>query len=118
MKENLFSYGTLQKEKVQLELFGRLLNGTKDRLKGYKTASIEINDESFIAKGEQKHQLTLIPSNDKNDFIEGMIFEISEAEFLSADKYEPDNYKRIQVELESRKKAWIYIADEVIEIYE
>lgn len=110
MKENLFSYGTLQKEKVQIELFGRLLNGAKDILTGYKLSSFEIKDESFLAKGEQKDQLTAISTNDKNDFIEGMMFEISEPELLSADKYEPDNYRRFIVELESGKKAWIYIA--------
>jgi hypothetical protein len=44
MKEYLFSYGTLQKEKVQSDLFGRLLTGTKDILRGYKTSSIKITD--------------------------------------------------------------------------
>ena len=110
MKENLFSYGTLQQDRVQLELFGRLLNGAKDCLIGYKISTIEIEDESFLAKGEQKYQLTVIPLNNENDFIEGVVFEISEAELISADKYEPDNYKRFQVELESGKKAWIYAA--------
>ncbi len=113
MKEYLFSYGTLQKDEVQLELFGRLLTGIKDTLKNHKTSSIEIKDEAFLAKGEQKYQLSVMPSNDKNDFIEGTIFEISEAELLSADKYEPGNYKRFQAELESGKKAWIYAADEM-----
>ena len=110
MKEYLFSYGTLQKEKVQSDLFGRLLKGTRDILKGYKTSSIEITDESFLSKGEQKYQLTTVLSNDKNDFIEGMVFEVSEEEMLLADKYEPENYKRVKVELASGKKAWIYIA--------
>lgn len=114
MKENLFSYGTLQKSEVQLELFGRLLTGAKDILKGYKLSSIEIKDESFLAKGERKFQLTLILSKDNADIIEGTVFEISEEELLSADKYEPDNYKRVKVALESGKKAWIYAADEII----
>jgi gamma-glutamylcyclotransferase (GGCT)/AIG2-like uncharacterized protein YtfP len=109
MSENLFSYGTLQKDKVQLELFGRLLNGTKDILRGYKIASIEIKDESFLAKGEDKFQLTLIPS--KDDLIEGTVFELSSKELNLADKYEPDNYKRIKVTLQSGKSAWIYVAN-------
>lgn len=108
--EHLFSYGTLQKEKTQLELFGRILNGTKDVLKGYKIALIEIKDESFSAKGEEKVQRTLIPSI--NDFIEGTVFEVSAEELLVADKYEPDNYQRIKVVLASGKEAWIYVADE------
>src|SRR5258705_12516192 len=110
MKELLFSYGTLQKEKVQVELFGRLLHGTKDILEGYKISSIEIKDEAFLSKGENKYQQTLIPSNNKIDKVEGMVFEISEEELLLADKYEPDNYKRIKVTLRSGKKAWIYLA--------
>lgn len=110
MKEYIFSYGTLQEDKVQLELFGRLLNGAQDVLRAYKSTSIEIKDESFLSKGEQKYQLTAIPSNGKNDFIEGTVFEISEEELLLADRYEPDGYQRIEVELESGKKAWIYAA--------
>jgi gamma-glutamylcyclotransferase (GGCT)/AIG2-like uncharacterized protein YtfP len=110
MKEHLFSYGTLQKDKVQVELFGRLLHGTKDILEGYQLASIEIKDESFLSKGEEKFQLTLIPSTNKTDSIEGTVFEISEEELLLADKYEPDNYKRIKVALQSGKEAWIYAA--------
>ena len=114
MKENLFSYGTLQKAEVQQNLFGRVLRGAPDILKGYKLSSIEIKDESFIAKGEQKEQLTAVFTNDKNDFIEGTVFEISEEELFSADKYEPDNYKRLKVKLESGKKAWIFAADKAI----
>ena len=108
MNENLFSYGTLQKSEVQLKLFGRLLTGAKDILKGFKLSPIEIKDESFLAKGEDKNQLTLIPS--KDDAVEGTVFEISEEELLLADKYEPENYRRIKVALESGKVAWIYIA--------
>ena len=78
MKENLFSYGTLQKDSVQLKLFGLLLNGSKDRLRGYKLSSIEIKDESFLSKGEQNIQLTVIPSSNKNDNIEGTVLEIME----------------------------------------
>ena len=110
MNENLFSYGTLQKNSVQLKLFGRLLRGTKDILRGYKLTPIEIKDESFLSKGEQKSQLTVIPSDNKSDHIEGTVLEISEKELLLADDYEPDNYKRIEVELASGKKAWIYAA--------
>ena len=114
MKENLFSYGTLQKDKVQLELFGRLLNGATDVLKGYRIASVEIKDEAFLAKGEEKFQRTLIPTGDATDLVEGTIFEIPAAELLLADKYEPDNYQRVKVMLQSGKKAWIYTASGIV----
>jgi len=111
--ENLFSYGTLQKEKVQLALFGRLLTGAKDILKNYKLAAIQITDESFLATGAAKSQLTLIESKDAADFIAGSVFEVSEAELMKADAYEPENYKRKKVVLESGKTAWIYAASQI-----
>ncbi len=110
MKEFLFSYGTLQKGKVQWELFGRALKGTKDVLKGYIISTIEIKDEAFLAKGEDKYQRTLTATNNIADKVEGTAFEISGEELLQADKYEPGNYKRIQVTLRSGLQAWIYIA--------
>ncbi|TMI71681.1 MAG: gamma-glutamylcyclotransferase [Bacteroidetes bacterium] len=111
MKEYLFSYGTLQKPNVQVELFGRLLHGTPDVLEHYKLVGIEINDEKFLATGADKHQKTLAHSTDPSDVIEGMVFEISPDELLMADTYEPVNYKKIKVKLRSGKGAWIYVAD-------
>jgi gamma-glutamylcyclotransferase (GGCT)/AIG2-like uncharacterized protein YtfP len=110
MNEYIFSYGTLQKEKVQLELFGRILQGSVDTLNDYRVADIEINDEIFLSTGEKKNQRTLIISKYKNDRIKGMVLAITEEELLLADKYEPDNYKRIKVFLQSGKEAWMYIA--------
>lgn len=110
MNENLFSYGTLQKDSVQIKLFGRLLTGAKDVLTGYKLALIEIKDEAFLAKGEEKFQKTLIQSKNAADVIEGTVFEISEEELRLADAYEPDDYRRVRVTLQSGKAAWIYLA--------
>ena len=112
MKEFLFSYGTLQEEKVQIELFGRILQGSRDLLRGYLASTIEIKDESFLSNAETQYHLIAMPSNDKNDSIIGTVFEISKAELLLADKYEPQEYKRIQVALESGQEAWIYVAAE------
>ena len=112
MKEFLFSYGTLQEEKVQIELFGRILLGSRDILRGYSASTIEIKDESFLANAETQYHLIAIPSNNKNDSIAGTVFEISKEELLLADKYEPEEYKRVQVVLESGMEAWIYVAVE------
>ena len=46
--EKLFSYGTLQFKNVQLDTFGRILNGTKEKLLGYKTERLKITDDSVI----------------------------------------------------------------------
>lgn len=109
MEENLFSYGTLQKENVQLELFGRLLKGTKDVLKGYKVSPIELKDETFSTTPGETY-LVAIPSHNRNDSIEGVAYEMTPDEILLADRYEPEEYKRISVVLESGKNAWIYIS--------
>jgi len=114
MLECLFSYGTLRKKKVQADLFGRILAGSPDVLRGYKVSTIEIMDEAFLAKGEEKHQKTLIVSAD--NMVEGTALEITGEELLLADKHEPKNYKRIKVMLESGKTAWIYVAPGNIEI--
>jgi len=113
MKEYLFSYGTLQKEKVQIDLFGRTLPGSADVLRGYKVSTIEITDETFLSKGEGKYQKTLMISANKNDMVLGTVFEITNGELLIADRYEPGNYKRTKVMVESGKKVWIYLAAEV-----
>jgi len=107
VNQYLFSYGTLQKEKVQIELFGRILQGSGDTLIGYKVSTIEIKDESFLLKGEQKYQLTAVISKN-NDNIKGTVFEITEEELFLADKYEPDSYERIKIILGSGKVAWVY----------
>jgi gamma-glutamylcyclotransferase (GGCT)/AIG2-like uncharacterized protein YtfP len=110
MQELLFSYGTLQKDNVQLELFGRLLQGHQDVLQGYQLSTIEIKDESVLVKSEQPYHLIALPAKDTPDTIEGIVFTISKEELLLADNYETDDYKRIKVKLQSGKEAWVYVA--------
>lgn len=105
----LFSYGTLQKEKVQLETFGRILEGKKDYLLEYKLDFIEIFDEEVLKKSEQKFHPILSFSGNPNDKVEGMLFEITDEELNFADEYEIDNYKRIKTVFLSGKQGYIYI---------
>ena len=110
MTEYLFSYGTLKKEAVQLQLFGKRLTGNPDVLAGYRTMEIEITDPSFLSGGESKSQLTLLYTGNADDRVKGTALELSTEELLKADAYEPSNYKRMAVTLESGKQAWIYRA--------
>lgn len=110
MNEYLFSYGTLQKDKVQLETFGRLLNGSKDTLRGYKLSSIKIEDPDVLSKSQQEIHLIAIPSELETDAIDGVIFEITYEELLSADGYETDAYKRVKAKFLSGREAWVYVA--------
>jgi gamma-glutamylcyclotransferase (GGCT)/AIG2-like uncharacterized protein YtfP len=106
----LFSYGTLQHTNVQVETFGRLLTGRADRIVGYRLSHVEITDPDVLAKsGKAVHPLA-IPSNLPTDRVAGMVFDITDDELAQADAYEVDDYKRVEVTLESGGQAWLYIA--------
>ncbi len=56
--ENLFSYGTLRYEKVQIATFGRKLMGNEDSLPGYSIKKLKITDPDVVAKsGEDVHSI-------------------------------------------------------------
>ena len=107
--EKLFSYGTLQQTNVQIETFGRELNGEKDTLLGYRLSEVEIKDESVIeTSGTNIHPILKI-SNNSNEEVQGTVFEITDDELHQADVYEVSEYKRVSAKLKSGKTAWIYV---------
>lgn len=106
---NLFSYGTLQKKQVQLETFGRILSGEKDFLTGYRIKMIEITDPDVLKKSGEQFRPILEFSGEKTDEVEGVLFEITEAEILQADEYEVDDYQRIETLFKSGKNGFIYV---------
>ncbi|MGE8431307.1 gamma-glutamylcyclotransferase family protein [Chryseobacterium joostei] len=106
---HLFSYGTLQKEQVQLETFGRILQGKKDALSGYKLRMLEITDPEVLRKSGQKYHPVLEFSGNEQDEVDGVLFEVTEAEILQADEYEVDDYKRIETIFKSGEKGFIYV---------
>jgi gamma-glutamylcyclotransferase (GGCT)/AIG2-like uncharacterized protein YtfP len=108
--EHLFSYGTLQEEKVQLDTFGRILNGTPEILLGYRMDFVAIEDVSVVESSGKTHHPILHFSGNTKDEIKGMLFEITEVEMNNADIYEAEQYKRIKGALKSGKKAWVYVA--------
>ena len=108
--ENLFSYGTLQLEQVQLELFGRTLEMEPDALVGFKKEKITIKDETVVdLSGEEEHVIISYSGNDA-DVIEGAVLSITPDEIERADAYETNDYKRINVTLQSGKSAWVYVS--------
>ena len=98
MKNNtffLFSYGTLQLEKVQIENYGRILKGRKDSLPKYKLDKLQIIDKKVLEKSGREFHPIAVKTDSPNDIIEGIIFEITESELEKTDKYEVSNYKRV-----------------------
>lgn len=107
--ENLFTYGTLQLEQVQLETFGRKLEGEPDALRGYKLVGITITDEEFVIKSGTANHRNLQFTGNSADVVEGMVFKVTSNELEQADSYEPGGYERVKVQLTSGAKAWVFV---------
>ena len=106
--EALFSYGTLKQEQVQLDTFGRLLEGRPAVLLGYHISKLEITDEAVIESSGTNIHPILEYSGDLNDRVEGMVFDLTPDELKRADDYEVDDYVRSRAELLSKERVWIY----------
>ena len=107
--QNLFSYGTLQSDEVQLATFGRRLDARPDALVGYALVMIEIEDQDFIATSGSAHHRSLRFTGLAIDIVEGTVLSVTAKELQAADCYEPVGYERIQVQLRSGSTAWVYI---------
>jgi hypothetical protein len=107
--ENLFSYGTLQLEDVQLETFGRKLDGQPDALPGYKLAMITITDQAFVVKSGTANHRSLQFTGNSSDIVEGAVLHVTQHELEQADAYEPEGYKRMRIQLRSGTTAWVFI---------
>jgi gamma-glutamylcyclotransferase (GGCT)/AIG2-like uncharacterized protein YtfP len=106
--ENLFAYGTLQTEAVQLSLFGRRLDGQEDALPQYRLTIVRIEDQEFVAASGSADHRNLEFTGDPADFVDGTVFTVTKSELEQADAYEPAGYTRTLVQLRSGVKAWIY----------
>ena len=108
--ENLFSYGTLQTEAVQLATFGRRLEGKPDALVGYSLAMIPIQDQNFVALSGAAHHRNAQFTGLVSDLVEGTVFRVTREELEQADAYEPADYKRVLAPLRSGMNAWVYMS--------
>ena len=105
----VFSYGTLQLPDVQMSSFGRLLEGTADRLPGYASNWVQITDPEVIAaSGSDQHPIVRA-SGLAQDSVDGTVFVLSPEELASADTYEVSDYRRVPVRLASGIDAWVYV---------
>ena len=109
MTELLFSYGTLRRPDVQRATFGREIDGRPDAIVGYHLDYVTITDPHVIATSASDRHPILKPTDRADAAVEGMVFEISEADLAAADEYEVDDYRRITVPLRSGGEAWVYV---------
>ncbi|OHX11085.1 UDP-N-acetylmuramate--alanine ligase [Chromobacterium amazonense] len=106
----LFSYGTLQQDNVQLATFGRLLHGSPAQLIGFKQEMLAIRDAEVVRASGKTHHPIVRSSANRQDRVAGSVFDISDAELEQADRYEVDDYQRVEALLDTGERAWVYIA--------
>nr|NUR37717.1 gamma-glutamylcyclotransferase [Sphingomonas sp.] len=104
----LFSYGTLQQREVQLATFGCELVGTADVLRGYRLTQLAICDPK-VAELSGKAVHTIAAVGEPGDQVPGLVFEVTRAELEAGDRYEVEAYARVEVTLESGRRAWAYV---------
>jgi len=109
--ENLFSYGTLQDEAVQIATFGRRLRGMPDTLKGYILGELTITNPDVVGtSGIETHPvIRKAKIEDESALVKGKVFQITPEELRQADIYEESDYDRVMVNLESGLQSWVYI---------
>jgi len=107
--EELFTYGTLQLEEVQLATFGRVLEGRPDALPGYRLVTITIEEEAFVIQSGTAQHRNLQFTGNSSDLVEGKVFLVTKEELERSDNYEPEGYRRVQVQLRSGTNAWVYL---------
>jgi len=101
--EKLFSYGTLRSKQIQMQIFKKVLVGTPDQLLGYKLKSLQIEEEFGMAD-----YVVAIPSENTEENIHGVVFNVSNADLEKVDLFESNSYRRVQVKLKSGTIAWVY----------
>ena len=108
----LFSYGTLQLADVQRANYGRLLQGRPDALIGWALTPLAISDPEVVRlSGLAVHNIACRTGRTE-DRVPGMLFELTAKELEATDRYEVDAYGRIEVELESGTRAFVYVGPE------
>jgi len=107
----IFSYGSLREEHVQLSTFGRRLAGWTDQLVGFELATATVDDPEAVAlSGKTKHA-NLAFTGHGDSRVEGMVFEITDAELANVDAYERVfAYERIEASVASGSSVWVYVS--------
>ena len=106
----LFSYGTLQEERVQLSTFGRRLEGHRDELVGFERSTVIITDPHLAATSGATHHANVTYNGMSASRVHGTVFDVTDAELAAADQYEePADYTRITATLASGKETWVYV---------
>jgi hypothetical protein len=98
---------------VQLATFGRLLEGRPDVLPGFARVPLAISSPEVVAlSGAAVHSIARRTGNPA-DLIPGVVLALTPAELEAADAYEVDAYARVELELASGARAFVYVGPDL-----
>ena len=81
-----------------------------DVLPGYTVDYAEIEDPRVVdLSGSSVHPIVRATGNPL-DKVVGKVLWVTEDELEAADEYEVELYRRIEVQLQSRRAAWVYVS--------
>lgn len=104
----LFTYGTLRNSQLQIEWFGRELQGVADRIRGYRFEMVEIRDQKLLEEsGEIYHPI--LEEDPEGHGVPGIVLDLSAEEFEKVSTLGFDHYHAIEAVLESGRKAVVYV---------
>ena len=104
----LFSYGTLKQPNVQTQLFGGPVPSSPDTLLGWVERDVTITDPEVIDLSGKAIHPALVRG--EGPPIAGVLLELTEAQLMAADGYEVSDYTRVEVELSSGRRAFVYVS--------
>lgn len=103
----VFSYGTLQQDSVQKDLFGRLLEGESLEIRGFQVQDVKITDPEVIRLSGKDIHPGIQRTHDKSHVVSGTLLLVTQQELEKMDHYEVSDYKRIKVHQDG-KSFWLY----------
>jgi len=95
--EAVFAYGTLLDSEIQRRVIGRTVESRPDTLLGYRKGVLQLADATYF-----------IAIRDEQSEIRGAVIEVTPDELRRIDRYEGEEYERVQVVLASGVRAWVY----------
>jgi Gamma-glutamyl cyclotransferase, AIG2-like len=105
----IFSYGTLQREDIQLETFGRRLVGEPDALLGFELERVAIDEPAVAARLGRSHYDNAVPAGPASR-LPGTVLEVTDDELLTTDRYERGAaYRRVAAQTASGLDVWVYV---------
>jgi hypothetical protein len=105
----LFSYGTLQLREVQLANYGRELDGSPDALVGYRMIILPDRDAHAVRISGTKTHFVVRRTGNPADRVPGIVYLLTRNELAETDRYEGSDYGRAELDLESGRRALVYV---------